>query len=83
MLSSLFFFCRSPVNTEEVDDYLDYVTNPMDFEKMHQKLDDGEYQSAQVYLFYFPVWHKVKEKHTKHEIITSKQQNLGALYSKV
>ena len=55
MLSSLFLFPRSPVNTEEVDDYLDYVTNPMDFEKMHQKLDDGEYQSAQVYLFYFPV----------------------------
>ena len=51
MLSSLFLFPRSPVNTEEVDDYLDYVTNPMDFEKMHQQLDDGEYQSAQVNLF--------------------------------
>ena len=39
---------RSPVNTEEVDDYLEYVKNPMDFEKMHQKLDDGEYSCAQV-----------------------------------
>ena len=39
---------RAPVNTEEVDDYLDYVSNPMDFEKMHIKLDDGEYRCAQV-----------------------------------
>ena len=36
------------MNTEEVDDYLDYVKEPMDFEKMHIKLDDGEYKSAQV-----------------------------------
>ena len=39
---------RVPVNTEEVDDYLHYVKEPMDFEKMHIKLDDGEYKCAQV-----------------------------------
>jgi len=38
------------VNTEEVDDYLEYVKEPMDFEKMHMKLDDGEYSSAQMFL---------------------------------
>jgi len=47
---SKFFMFRSPVNTEEVDDYLQYVTNPMDFEKMHVKLDDGEYKCAQDFL---------------------------------
>jgi len=41
---------RLPVNTEEVDDYLQYVTEPMDFEKMHMKLDDGEYSCAQDFL---------------------------------
>ena len=40
--------CRVPVNTEEVDDYLSYVTKPMDLEMMHMKLDDGEYKCAQV-----------------------------------
>jgi hypothetical protein len=39
---------RVPVNTEEVDDYLNYVTKPMDLEMMHMKLDDGEYKCAQV-----------------------------------
>jgi hypothetical protein len=47
---------RVPVNTEEVDDYLNYVTKPMDLEMMHMKLDDGEYKCAQVnrfiYLFF-------------------------------
>ena len=38
---------RAPVNTEEVDDYLDYVSNPMDFEKMHIKLDDGKWPATQ------------------------------------
>jgi len=47
---SKFFMFRAPVNTEEVDDYLDYVSNPMDFEKMHIKLDDGEYRCAQDFL---------------------------------
>jgi len=47
---SKFFMFRVPVNTEEVDDYLDYVKEPMDFEKMHIKLDDGEYKSAQDFL---------------------------------
>ena len=45
---SKFFMFRLPVNTEEVDDYLNYVKEPMDLEKMHMKLDDGEYSSAQV-----------------------------------
>ena len=39
---------RVPVNTEEVDDYLETVKEPMDLEKMHMKLDDGEYKCAQV-----------------------------------
>jgi hypothetical protein len=43
--------CRVPVNTEEVDDYLNYVTKPMDLEMMHMKLDDGEYKCAQVNRF--------------------------------
>jgi len=47
---SKFFMFRLPVNTEEVDDYLDYVKEPMDLEKMHMKLDDGEYSCAQVFL---------------------------------
>ena len=36
------------MNTEEVDDYLETVKEPMDLEKMHMKLDDGEYKCAQV-----------------------------------
>ena len=36
------------MNTDEVDDYLHYVKDPMDFEKMHIKLDDGDYKCAQV-----------------------------------
>ena len=43
-----FFMFRMPVNTDEVDDYLKYVKDPMDFETMHMKLDDGEYSCAQV-----------------------------------
>ena len=45
--------CRVPVNTEEVDDYLNYVTKPMDLEMMHMKLDDGEYKCAQVNRFIY------------------------------
>jgi Bromodomain len=51
------------VNTEEVDDYLEYVKKPMDLEMMHMKLDDGEYKCAQVsnvapvpYIQYFSVF---------------------------
>ena len=43
-----FFMFRMPVNTDEVDDYLKYVQEPMDFETMHIKLDDGDYTCAQV-----------------------------------
>ena len=47
------------MNTEEVDDYLDYVSNPMDFEKMHIKLDDGEYRCAQVGTYRnIHIWYK-------------------------
>ena len=45
---SKFFLFHLPVNTEEVDDYLQYVKEPMDLERMHLKLDDGEYSCAQV-----------------------------------
>ena len=47
---SKFFMFRSPVNTEDVDDYLQFVKEPMDLEKMHMKLDDGEYSCAQAFL---------------------------------
>ena len=47
---SKFFMFRSPVNTEDVDDYLQFVQDPMDLEKMHMKLDDGEYSCAQTFL---------------------------------
>jgi len=47
---SKFFMFRVPVNTEEVDDYLEFVTEPMDLEKMHMKLDDGDYSCAQDFL---------------------------------
>lgn len=41
---------RFPIDTEEVYDYLETVKKPMDFEKMHMKLDDGEYSCAQEFL---------------------------------
>ena len=47
---SKFFMFRAPVNTEDVDDYLQFVKEPMDLEKMHMKLDDGEYTCAQTFL---------------------------------
>ena len=46
----MLFLTRFPIDTEEVYDYLDSVKQPMDFEKMHMKLDDGEYQCAQVFI---------------------------------
>ena len=33
---------------EEVDGYLHYVKDPMELERMHIKLDDGEYSCAQI-----------------------------------
>ena len=47
---SKFFMFRAPVNTEDVDDYLQFVKEPMDLERMHMKLDDGEYTCAQTFL---------------------------------
>ena len=41
---------RTAVDTEEIYDYLDYVENPMDFDQMLTKLDNGEYHCAQDFL---------------------------------
>jgi hypothetical protein len=38
---SKFFMFFLSVNTEEVDDYLQYVKEVMDIKRMHMKLDDG------------------------------------------
>ena len=45
-----FFMFRLPVDTEEVYDYLDLVENPMDFDQMLSKLDEGCYKCAQDFL---------------------------------
>ena len=45
-----FFMFRSPVDTEEVYDYMDYVDNPMDFDMMLNKLDEAKYNCAQDFL---------------------------------
>lgn len=45
-----FFMFRSPVDTEEVYDYLDIIEKPMDLGQMQAKLDNHEYQDAQEYL---------------------------------
>lgn len=34
----------------KVDDYLDVIKTPMDFDKMLYKLDNGDYSSAQSFL---------------------------------
>lgn len=47
---SKFFMFRSPVDTEEVYDYLELIKEPMDFDTMLGKLDDGEYKCAQDFL---------------------------------
>ena len=41
---------RSPVDTEEVYDYMEYVDEPMDFDMMQTKLDNREYNCAQDFL---------------------------------
>ena len=41
---------RSPVDTEEVYDYMEYVDEPMDFDLMQTKLDNREYNCAQDFL---------------------------------
>jgi SpoVK/Ycf46/Vps4 family AAA+-type ATPase len=48
ILAVVTLYFRSPVNVDDVDDYLQFVKDPMDLEKMHMKLDDGEYPCAQV-----------------------------------
>ncbi|CAB4059270.1 ATAD2 [Lepeophtheirus salmonis] len=45
-----FFMFRSPVDLDEVYDYLDLITHPMDFDAMLVKLDNGEYQCAKDFL---------------------------------
>lgn len=45
-----FFMFRTPVDTGEVYDYLEYVEKPMDFDHMLSKLDGGEYHCAQDFL---------------------------------
>jgi len=45
-----FFMFRTEIDTEEIDDYLDYVTKPMDFDTMLTKLDNAEYHCAQEFL---------------------------------
>ena len=42
--------CRTPVDTDEIYDYLEYVENPMDFDQMLTKLDNGGYHCAQDFL---------------------------------
>ena len=41
---------RTPVDTGEIYDYLEYVENPMDFDQMLTKLDNGDYHCAQDFL---------------------------------
>ena len=41
---------RSPVDTDEVYDYMDYVDDPMDFDMMLTKLDECKYNCAQDFL---------------------------------
>ena len=41
---------RTAVDTDEIDDYLQYVENPMDFDQMLTKLDNAEYHCAQDFL---------------------------------
>ena len=41
---------RSPVDTDEVYDYMDYVDDPMDFDMMLTKLDEAQYNCAQDFL---------------------------------
>ena len=38
-----FFMFRTPVDTEECDDYLDLIEAPMDLETMGRKLEKSEY----------------------------------------
>jgi len=38
------------VNLEDADDYLEYVSNPMDFDQMLTKLDEGKYECARDFL---------------------------------
>ena len=38
-----FFMFRTPVDTEECDDYLDLIEAPMDLETMERKLEKSEY----------------------------------------
>jgi len=45
-----FFMFRTPVDTEEIYDYLEYVEKPMDFDLMLTKLDNAEYRCAQDFL---------------------------------
>merc|ERR1719447_2696327 len=45
-----FFMFRTAVDTDEIDDYLQYVENPMDFDQMLTKLDNSEYHCAQDFL---------------------------------
>ena len=45
-----FFMFRMAVDTEEIYDYLEYVEQPMDFDKMLTRLDNAEYKCAQDFL---------------------------------
>ena len=45
-----FFMFRTPVDTDEIYDYLEYVEKPMDFDQMLTKLDNAEYHCAQDFL---------------------------------
>ncbi|KAM4627244.1 tyrosine-protein kinase BAZ1B [Polymixia lowei] len=41
---------REPVSPEEAEDYLDVISNPMDFETMQGKFSQGSYRHAQDFL---------------------------------
>ncbi|KAJ8266565.1 hypothetical protein GJAV_G00131950 [Gymnothorax javanicus] len=37
---------REPVSVEEAEDYLDVISNPMDFQTMQRKFSEGQYQHS-------------------------------------